>query len=639
MHSSLPYEAVFNSGHTGNLLLSPTPEAIILAVNDALLKVLSRKREDLVGVSMYDAFSANPDDPQDTGEAALRHSIQNAIKTGLAQTIPVQRYPIAMMLPNGVREYEERFWSATTTPIFDDNGKLSCISHTATDITNKVRADKALSESERRLRALMHATADVIYRMSPDWTQMQPLEGRGFLKDTITLERWILEDYIPSDEQEKVRKEISKAIRNKTIFALEHRVLRADGSIGWTYSRAVPMLENGEIYEWIGAASDITDRKLAEEKLKDADRRKDEFLAMLAHELRNPLAPISSAAHLLQMPRLNEERVRRTSEIIVRQVQHMTSLVDDLLDVSRVTRGLVELDNSALDIRQIVSDAVEQSTPLIQARRHHLALHVAPDTTMVLGDKKRLVQVFANLINNAAKYTHEGGNILVKAEVRDAHVLLEVADDGIGMEANLVDRVFDLFSQAEVTSDRSSGGLGLGLALVKSLVELHGGKVESESAGLGKGSKFTVCLPRLTETNTRNVVQYPTQLLENSAQRLRLLVVDDNADAAAMLAMLLEASGHEVFVEYSAKRALERAKIEKPDVCLLDIGLPEIDGYELAQRLRSRPGTADCVLIAVTGYGRQNDRKHSMATSFDHHFVKPVDTPQLLAILAEIKPR
>jgi signal transduction histidine kinase/CheY-like chemotaxis protein len=637
MHSSLIYESVFNCGATGNCLFSPTYEAIILDVNDAFLGSSSRSRESLVGISVFDAFPSDPDDLEDTGEAALRVSIRRAIETGKAQTMPVQRYPISVVLPNGETGYEERYWSAVNAPVFDRNGKLLCISHTTTDITEKIHADTALRESEGRLRALITATADVVYRMNPDWTQMHRLEGRGFLKDTDGTRRYVLDDYVPAEDQEAVQEAIGRAIRSKTIFALEHRVRRADGSYGWTYSRAVPMLDaDGEIYEWIGAASDITDRRRAEEKLRETDRRKDEFLAMLAHELRNPLAPISSAAELLQMPKLDTMRVQQTSEIIARQVKHLTSLVNDLLDVSRVTRGLVELDNTALDIRQIVADAVEQSTPLIQARRHHLALHLAPDTTIVVGDKKRLVQVIANLVNNAAKYTHEGGNILVRTEVRDAHVLLEVADNGIGMEAKLVGRAFDLFAQAEVTSDRSSGGLGLGLALVKSLVELHGGTVQCESAGIGKGSKFTICLPRLMEAFVPGP-QQSARPWQNISESLRLLVVDDNVDAAAMLTMLLQAAGYEVFVEHSPKRALERARIERPDVCLLDIGLPEMDGNELAQRLRAYPETADSVLIAITGYGQENDRRHSAAAGFDHHLIKPVDTNQLISLLGKIE--
>jgi PAS domain S-box-containing protein len=389
--------------------------------------------------------------------------------------------------------------------------------------------------------------------------------------------------------------------------------------------------------------SDVTEQYHAQQalekkvqELNQADRRKDEFLAMLAHELRNPLAPIRAAAELLQMVKLDENRVHQTSQIISRQVYHITGLVDDLLDVSRVTRGLIELDVTPLDISQIIADAIEQSTPLIRSRRHHLGMQLAADVGLVLGDKKRLVQVVTNLLGNAAKYMHNGGHILIRTEVRNADVLIQVSDEGIGMAPDLVERAFDLFAQAERTSDRSAGGLGLGLALVKSLIGLHHGTVTCESAGLGQGSTFTVCLPRLLANESVNGSQYPSSTLQRSANPLRIMVVDDNIDAAAMLAMLLEASGHQVIVEYGARRALERSKTEPPHVFLLDIGLPEIDGNELAQRLRAQPETAKSVLVAVTGYGQDSDRGRTLAAGFDHHLVKPVDIRKLTSILAEL---
>jgi len=387
---------------------------------------------------------------------------------------------------------------------------------------------------------------------------------------------------------------------------------------------------------WSAAESAYeTEKRLeVQQKLQDTDRRKDEFLAMLAHELRNPLAPIGAAAELLQIAKLDEAQVRKTSQIIARQVRHMTSLVDDLLDVSRVTQGLVEIDNSQLDVTHVITEAIEQMTPLIRLRLQHLTMELAAQASLVMGDKKRLVQVIANILSNAAKYTPEGGRILIRTEVRNAHVLIQVIDDGIGMTPEFVSRVFDLFAQAERTSDRSSGGLGLGLALVKSLINLHGGTVTSESAGLGKGSTFSVCLPRVLAEHGTNLDEDIRPSGGPHVKPLRIMVVDDNVDAASMLSMLLEAVGHEVIVEHGAHRALERAKTDLPEVFLLDIGLPEIDGNELAQRLRRQPETAQAVLIAVTGYGQDSDQQQSLAAGFDHHLVKPVDTKKLLAILS-----
>jgi len=635
MLSSNLFESAFNSSPFGHYLLSPTPDAIILAVNDAFLKASSRTREELLGVSLFEAFPGNPDDPEDTGEADLRASLAKVRATGLPDTLPAVRYPIPVVLPNGQTVFEERFWTSTSTPLFGPGGELVCISHSNSDVTAQVRSEAAVRESEKRFRALTNATAEVIYRMSPDWTQLRHLEGRGFLKDTAGTNHFWLEEYIPPEDHGRLHQAIARAIRDGSVFELEHRVRRADGSFGWTQSRAVPMVDaSGAIYEWIGAASDITERKVAEEKLREADRRKDEFLAMLAHELRNPLAPIGAAAELLQRMKLDETIIKRTSQIIGRQVGHMTGLIDDLLDVSRVTRGLVELDTGPLDVGAVLHEAVEQVMPLIQTRRHDLALRLPPAGTLVAGDRKRLVQVVANLLNNAAKYTPEDGRLEVASTV-DAEGLLciDVRDNGIGMAPELAARAFELFAQAERSSDRSSGGLGLGLALVKSLVELHGGTVSCESPGQGRGSRFSVCLP-LLEPQTSDAAP-PRAQLHSPAQPepLRVMVVDDNVDAAVTLSMLLESGGHRVAVEHDALRALDCARQFRPQACLLDIGLPGIDGLELARRLRALPETAEAMLVAVTGYGQARDRDQILAAGFDHHLVKPIDTGRLYALL------
>jgi CheY-like chemotaxis protein len=312
----------------------------------------------------------------------------------------------------------------------------------------------------------------------------------------------------------------------------------------------------------------------------------------------------------------------------------MTGLIDDLLDVSRVSRGLVTLEQKMLDARQIVAHAVEQVRPLIDSRRHRLTVQTSPEAAGVHGDEKRLIQVIANLLNNAAKYTPEGGNIVIAMDVDSATVIFSVIDNGIGMEPRIIDQVFEMFVQGERTSDRSQGGLGIGLALVKSLVRLHGGTVSAHSAGVGQGSKFVVTIPRVTvpvsamHKDREDREATPTK-------RRRLLVVDDNVDAAQTLGMVLETAGHEVLVEHSAKTALERARKEVPEVCLLDIGLPDMDGNELAKHLRAQPETTKAVLIAITGYGQELDRLKTAQAGFDHHFVKPVDMRRLLEIVAD----
>jgi PAS domain S-box-containing protein len=379
-------------------------------------------------------------------------------------------------------------------------------------------------------------------------------------------------------------------------------------------------------------------RVSAQEALRQADRRKDEFLAMLAHELRNPLAPISTAAQLLKLTRVDDERVSRTSDVIIRQVAHMTSLIDDLLDVSRVTRGKIVLNREQVDLQRVMADAVEQVRPLIEARRHSFALEAPPGPVMVLGDAKRLVQVLANLLSNAAKYTPEGGRIALRLEAAPEHALLRVTDNGIGMSADLLPHIFELFSQAERASDRSQGGLGLGLPLVKSLVELHGGSVSATSKGLDCGSEFLVRLPRTAARKHATGGGGSTAAPPPPAPgQLALMVVDDNVDAAQMLAMYLENAGNHVTVLHDPQDALACAERVQFDAFLLDIGLPGMDGNALARRLRTMPQAHGALLIAITGYGQRFDRMQSMQAGFDHYLVKPADPATLIALLDERK--
>jgi signal transduction histidine kinase/ActR/RegA family two-component response regulator len=372
-------------------------------------------------------------------------------------------------------------------------------------------------------------------------------------------------------------------------------------------------------------------RREAEAKLRDADRRKDEFLAMLAHELRNPLAPIGMAARVLRVGHVTPDRLKQTCEIIDRQIRHMTKLLDDLLDVSRVTRGLVVLAHGLHDIVAIVRDAVEQARPLIDARRHHLSLTVPTQGAQVRGDGTRLVQIVTNLLNNAAKYTPEGGVIELELRLDASAVQIVVRDNGIGIDAALLPHIFDLFVQGERSFDRAQGGLGIGLALVKSLVEQHGGHISAASGGHGAGSEFTVRLPRARGVAPALEMSQQGDTAEGRA--LNILIVDDNVDAADTLSMYLNSVGHQLRVAYEGHRGLALAEEAAPDVLLLDIGLPDLDGYQLAQRIRALPQTAHATLIALTGYGQDSDRERSIAAGFDHHLTKPVDVEALVHLL------
>ena len=422
-------------------------------------------------------------------------------------------------------------------------------------------------------------------------------------------------------------------------FDLENRYRRPDGSVIWVHKTVSRVQLDGDasVQRMLAVVIDIEARKKAEDEVRDASRRKDEFLAMLAHELRNPLAPISAAAELMSLVPLDAEKLKKTSQVISRQVRHMTSLVDDLLDVSRVTRGLVDIQRTTQDMQVVAANAIEQVRPLIEARGHRLVLDLAMGPALVLGDHKRLVQILGNLLNNAAKYTPDGGVITLRTELDAQNVTIRVHDNGIGITREVQLRVFDLFAQAERTPDRAQGGLGLGLALVKSLAELHGGTVHCYSDGPGKGSCFTVILPRQHQVPVAPALDAGVAEVAAAAHgALQVLIVDDNADAADMLRLLLEANGYVVRVEHHPRCAFEQALRHPPDVAILDIGLPDIDGNELARMLRARPETQGCVLVAVTGYSQEHDRKAALDAGFDHHIVKPANGEHLIGLLKQV---
>lgn len=365
---------------------------------------------------------------------------------------------------------------------------------------------------------------------------------------------------------------------------------------------------------------------------------KDQFLAMLGHELRNPLAPISTAAQLLRLQPSDPNRVRYASDVITRQVDHMNSLLGDMLDVSRVTRGLVSLSVEDLDLKAVIERAIEQTHAQIEVKHHQLALDLPPPALIVRGDKTRLIQIFANLINNAAKYTPPYGRIDVSAGIEGQQVVVRVGDNGEGLSPDLLPRIFDLFSQGDRKPDRSQGGLGLGLALVRSLVQLHGGTVLASSAGPGMGSTFSVYLPydaALAQAGATAPAAEPS-----ATGALKVMIVDDNIDGAISLSLFLKEAGqHRVCTYYDASAALEWAAFELPDVIILDIGLPDITGYELARRLRAMPAFSGALFIALTGYGQPQDKQRARDAGFDHHVAKPADPQHILKLLEAVRPR
>jgi signal transduction histidine kinase/CheY-like chemotaxis protein len=417
-------------------------------------------------------------------------------------------------------------------------------------------------------------------------------------------------------------------------YQIEKRFVRKDGSIVWTEVRrsAVRDAEGAPLYT-IGAVRDITERKRAQDALRDADRRKDEFLAMLAHELRNPLAPIRNAITLLEQLCPRDEMLKRATAVIHRQSEHLTRLVDDLLDVSRITQGKIKLQKERIDLITIIERAVEVSRPMMDQRKQQLTVSIPDETVMFEGDLTRLSQVVSNLLDNASKYSENGGQIWLSAKLKSTEMVLRIRDTGIGIPPDFLPHVFELFTQSDHSLDRSHGGLGIGLTLVRALVQMHSGTVEALSDGLGHGSEFVVRLPVLTAISQPAQAGPDHNGVGGRTGSQRILIVDDNVDSAESMALLLQLNGHEVMIAHDGSAAQVLSATFHPNVILLDIGLPGLDGYSVAQKFREQPETRDVLLIALTGYGQPEDRERSKAAGFDYHLVKPVDHNAIEALI------
>jgi PAS domain S-box-containing protein len=535
--------------------------------------------------------------------------------------------------------------SLTVSPIRDSRGRIFAASKIARDVTERRIVREALTTSEERMRQLLSLMPAAVYTCD--------LEGRITFYNLRAAELWgrspddgdtdqrfcgsyrlyhldgspVLPDETPMAEAVRT----GKSARDREVV-----VERPDGSRIIASVNIDPLFDaSGQRCGAINVFQDVSDRKRSEEALKLADRRKNEFLAMLAHELRNPLAPIRNAVQLLRRLGPQDPQLQHARDVIERQTQHMARLVGDLLDTARITRGKITLRREPLELMHVIGRAMETSRPLIEARRQHLAVSLPKEPVRLRGDVIRLAQVVSNLLSNAAKYTEEGGHIWLIADVEQGEIVVRVRDDGMGIPAAFLPYIFDLFTQAERSLDRSQGGLGIGLALVRSLVELHGGRVQAFSSGPGMGSEFVIYLPLLTEEirepEVGRAVPRHSGLMPSAHHRV--LVVDDNIDSAESMALLLKLGGHEVQLAHDGQAALDIARMFQPNVVLLDIGLPRMDGYEVARRLRNDPALQKTVLIALTGYGQAEDRRQSKMAGFDHHFIKPVDPEALEALI------
>ena len=620
------------------------------------------------------------------------------------------------------------------------------------DITVRKKVEDALRTSEERFRAFVTASSDAVYRMSPDWSEMRQLQGRDFIMDTDKPRGTWLQEYIHPDDHARVVAAIKDAIRTKGHFELEHRVWRRDGTLGWTFSRAIPLLDaKGEIVEWFGTASDVTERKrtaealreagerfrfLAEsmpqklftakpngdidyfnqqwmqftglafeqirdwgwtqfihpddleetvrrwkqsletgaffhlehrcrrqdgayrwhlsrahpmrdveqkitmwigsntdiQEVKEADTRKNEFLAMLAHELRNPLAPIRSMLEIMKRADGNPHLIEPALGTIERQVRHMTRLIDDLLDVNRISQGNLRLRLEEVELASVIHHVVEAIRPACESAQVELTVTLPSQPLYLDADPVRLAQAFGNLLQNACKFSKPGGNIWLAVERQEGDVVVAVRDSGIGISSDVLPKIFEMFTQGDQSLERSQGGLGIGLTLVRRLVTMHGGSVQAFSDGADWGSQFIVRLPTLNK-NPPSPLLDPTVVEAAPITARRILVVDDNRDAAESMSILLTLSGNETQVAFDGEEAVKAAAAFRPDIVLLDIGMPKLNGYDAARRIREQPWSKGMVLVALTGWGQEENRKKTADAGFDAHLVKPVEYATLTKLL------
>jgi PAS domain S-box-containing protein len=513
-----------------------------------------------------------------------------------------------------------------------------------TDITERKLAQDALLERESQLREAQSLAGigswywDVATDVTVASAELLRIYGMGEHESLPPFAQQRGSLYVAED-WERLNAMVHAAVVHGTPYSIDLRAFRAGKPI-WVIARGAPVRgDDGRVIALRGTVQDITERKQIEEALREADTRKDEFLATLAHELRNPLAPLRNGLTILRMGDGTGPAAVRARELMERQLAHLVRLVDDLLDVSRVSQGKVTMKKSITSLQSLVELALETAKPLVDSAGHTLTVDLPHEPVLMHVDPTRMAQVLSNLLNNAAKYTPQGGRIALKAAIAlPGHLQVTVQDNGVGIPADMLDKVFDLFTQVGGAVERSQGGLGIGLSLARRLVELHGGQVRASSAGAGHGSTFTLDLP-LLEVPVAPAEFAPAARVEPAGVGRRVLVVDDNVDAAETLAMLLELDGHQVQVVHTGAAALDAVSAGAPEIVFLDIGLPDLNGYAVATRIRSAPSLQHTLLDALTGWGSERDRSEARQAGFDVHLTKPVTPEDLAAVLARRAPR
>ncbi|HUQ85914.1 MAG TPA: PAS domain S-box protein [Vicinamibacterales bacterium] len=618
-------------------IVASSDDAIISKTLDGIITSWNKGAEQLFGWTAEEAIGQSIQliVPPDLREQ--ERDILDRLRAGER----VQHLDVERLHKDGTRLHA----SVTISPVRDRHGHIIGSSKTARDITARKRWEEQLLRSEDALRRnrdelkLAMSTAkmgawsrDLV--LDTVWWSPEFAVLFGLSPDDTNYSRDRLFGMLRPDDQPRLAAIIRDALEKRQDYAVEFEMQNAaTGEWRWIEARGTAVYgADGTPTMIYGLAMDINDRRRAVDALHEADRRKDEFLATLAHELRNPLAPISSGLHILRSS--NEPSQHAVAlEIMERQLAQMVRLVDDLLDVARITTGKVEVRHEPLDLAVAMNDAIETGQPVLSKRGDNFTVTSPDRPVFVKGDRTRLAQVFANLLNNSEKYSEPGQPISITIAREGEEAVVRVKDAGIGIHPEMLPRVFDMFRQADRTGGRSRGGLGIGLSLVKRIVELHGGTVTARSEGLGLGSEFIVRLPAI---EAARIETNEGAALPATPARRKILVVDDNADAAESLAALLSISGHETRMAHDGPEALQQAERFHPDVVFLDIGMPTLDGHETAKLIRRQPWGRDMVLVALTGWGQNEDRRRSKDAGFNHHLVKPADPEVVEKLLASI---
>jgi PAS domain S-box-containing protein len=596
----------------------------VVTWNPGAERVLGYSESEIVGESSFIFFT-----PEDRALGIPEAELKRSITDGRASD---DRWH--------VRKDGSLLWvNGVMTLLRDDSGQARACAKVMRDHTEAKLAADALRESESRLRVALDAAnmGTWLWRIPTDEQilddSLRRLMGLTPDEKVMTLDHFL--KAVHSEDSERVRAEFERCLKEDGGFNVEFRVRWSDGSLHWLRDQGKVFYdEAGSPLFMTGACVDITVRKHDEEELREADQKKDQFLALLAHELRNPLAPLRNG---LQVMRLADDGKTNAEirDMMERQLTHMVRLIDDLLDISRLSQNKLHLEKTRVLLAEVIANSIESARPAIQAADHKLSVSLPTEPIYIDGDLIRLAQVFSNLLTNSAKYTEPNGHIWVTAESREGAIEVSVRDDGIGIPPDALFHIFDMFSQVDRSIERTTGGLGIGLALVKGIVEMHGGKIHAWSDGLGLGSTFTVTLPLGRQRTDSTYLPAETDVQPADASR-RVLVVDDNRDSAESMAALLRLLGHEVQTANDGIEAINLAEQFHPDVILMDVGMPKLNGYDATQQIRKQPWGQKIVILALTGWGQDADRERSRYAQCDGHLVKPVNLSDLSKLLSTV---